>query len=235
MGNVIRDEQFAHTGIDAIVDIKSESFIPSTYNQSITIEDATEVFAIFGKFLGNCATDYTMITAGECGEVGLNSMMEWLKENSPNTFNDLLHAILYYSDEDELDEALEAAGWDNVPAVDVAIYVESDWLFEELGQETAEKFLNELSETLEAYLDSCGHSDLSLAIIEVDYDECNGDCECCGDCDDDEMLYGVIIAYDIPLDPEVAVELEGDIHEHVILRLLEKYNLVEEDDSKLEE
>lgn len=229
MSNVTRDENSQRTSINAIIEVKSAGFIPDTYDQSVTVTDATEIFAIASKPYDNGMNDYAAIAAGEYGNPDLDGMMEWLSENNPDLFNDLLLAVLNHADEDDLDDALDLAGWND--DADIVIGIDADWLREELGEATAAEFLHDLRDSLQAYLEENGYEEFTFSIDPYEWEECD-DCDCDepeedeDDCDDCAPYE---IAIDGGLDEADAACLECGIDLNVIRPLLAKYGLDNDD------
>jgi hypothetical protein len=238
---VTRDENATSTTVDAIIEVKTAGFVPDKHNQSIEFSDCNEVFAIFGKPYGNGGTEYALVAAGEYGEIDLDGMAAWLRENEPEKFNDLLLAMLESVDEEELDEALELTGWnendDFLP--DVAILIDRGWLDDALGEEAADELLEELNDALEAFLDENGHGEFCFGVTTVSCEGCcTEECGCCaagedddagdGDVEDEdgELPWDIEFSGDVLLDDEGIDALADGIEEDVILPILQKYGLV---------
>ncbi|MDR3298101.1 MAG: hypothetical protein LBT19_01880 [Candidatus Nomurabacteria bacterium] len=234
MSKILRDENSGVTKIDALIEIKTEGFIPSTHNQSVAFEGCDAIFALFGTSYDFGMQEYALAAAGPYGDPDLNKMMGWLAEEHPEVFNDLLRAVLQAVNEEDLDEALEDIGWSFEP--DVSVLFDYDRLVEELGEEPAGQFIDELCKSLATYL-----IDIGLADLLIDITVRVSDAYVCPNCgyreeDDDDGLDGdsgpndgnsvltVGVSDELSAEGINAQGLEDRIIEEVVLPLLQKYD-----------
>lgn len=170
----------------------------------------------------------------------LVNAMEWLKKEHPAAFSDILYAILVSADEDELDGALEAAGW-NDDFGDINLLISRTWLAEQLDEDGIDSIEEELREAICAYLEEAGQADTDCYVAVID-DTCLC-CGCCEECDcgddipdEDEAELPWRIAVDSDFEEkigeELAASLVAHIDEHIVVPIFEKYGLVEDDNDE---
>ena len=230
MAGTIYGENGKVATISAVIEVATESFVLGEQNQTVFLEGCQEMFAVFGKLGPYDRMEYATVFQGVHSEgLDLNRMLADTKESNPELFFSILLAALNNAGEDELDAALDLAGWNPPDFLDIAIVINGDWLRRKLGEKVADELLEELIETLEIYLGENGYEELLSGVITYE------DCDYCTECsqvatvdelEEIEELYYVEFASGIPIGIEEVDALEDSVEHNVLLPILKKYGLV---------